>query len=353
MPRETRNYIQSITGQPIEAWIRGERPNALQMAALPQFPGGGTDQALAKIDAMRNNQSVDPVQRQLNVERGLAAIKDYHDDVVRKTNLAQLGQKQRDEAAENALIVDSAKEQPTITENQIKTLPDVSPEAKARMLRFLKQEDMPEPLARVSQSNTMELFNRMQLPADDPRRIATIGQLSNAYGQGMLTRNDFDWLSKKLADTRDPQGERLADVRKEFSKATGQVINKSTPLGGFLDPDGGLRVYAFEHYVDAKLAEYKATGKNPFDLLDPTKPDYLGKPGILHAAGSPWAPPPLDQAAAAAADRLSRGVTAPPTGSTLPPPPPIVTPTQAAPAQPLRNPGESPGDYLKRIGVGQ
>jgi hypothetical protein len=349
MPRETRNYIQAITGQPIEAWLRGERPNPLAMEA-PRF-AGGTDRALSMIDVMRNDPKVDPVQRQLNVERGLAAVKDYHDNVARAINLAELGQKQRDEAAENALIVDSAKEQPTITENQIKTAPDVSPAAKARMLRFQKQEDMPEPLARVSHDNSVEAFKRMQLPAGDPNRISTVGQISELYGQGKLTRADFDWLTKTLADTRDPQGERLAEARKEFTKATGQVINKSTPLGGFIDPDGGLRVYAFERMVDAKIAEYKAAGKSPFDLLDPTKPDFLGKPEILHAAGSPWAPPPLDQAAAAAADRLSRSVTAPPTGSTIPAPPPIVAPTQAAPAILQRQPGESLTDYDKRAGI--
>jgi hypothetical protein len=101
--------------------------------------------------------------------------------------------------------------------------------------------------------------------------------------------------------------------------------------------------------VDAKIAEYKAAGKSPFDLLDPTKPDFLGKPEILHAASSPWAPPPLDQAAAAAADRLSRSVIAPPTGSTIPAPPPIVMPTQAAPIQRVHTPGEPPGDYLKSL----
>jgi hypothetical protein len=347
MPRETRNYIQEITGQPIEAWLRGERPSAFATQQTPQF-GGGTDRALAAIDAMRNDQNVDPVQRQLNVERGLAAIKDYHDDVVRKTNIAALGQKQRDEAFENAIIADSASDKPLITENQIKTMPDISPASRERMLRFVKQEDMPEPLPKISQNNSIEIFKRMGLPADDPNRISSVSQIRDMYGNGMLTRADEDWLEKKFVDTKSPQGERLADVRKEFSKATAQVINKSTPLGGYLDPDGGLRVYAFEHMVDAKIEEYKAAGKNPFDLFDPSKPDYLGKAEILHSP--PYAPPPLDQAAAIAAERLSRTVQPPATGSTIPPPPPIITPTEAAPAIVPRQAGETPDAYLKRIG---
>jgi hypothetical protein len=215
------------------------------------------------------------------------------------------------------------------------------------MLRFMKQEDMPEPLPKISQTNSIEAFRRIGLPADDPGRITSVSQIRDMYANGMLTRADEDWLEKKFVDLKMPQGERLADVRKQFSSAALQAIDHSNPLAGRDDPEGKLRAYAFERYVDAQVDAYRTANKDPFDLFNPAKPDYLGKPEILQRYQ-----PTLQESVQAQTNRLLRGAAPqPPSGSTIPTPP-IVTPTEAAvPKVAPRLPGETPQQYLNRIGV--
>jgi Transglycosylase SLT domain len=339
MPQETRNYVRAITGQPVEAWIAGQRPSPF--ASQPQG-SGGVQKALDMAEAERRSNP-DPVQGQINYERGLAAIKDYHDGVVRRTNLASLGQKQTDENFENQIIQDQASAKPMITENDIKTAAGVSPESKMRMLSWIKREDMPEPLARVSQGNAMDLFRRINLPDGDPGKISNVSQIRDTFVNGGLTRADEEWLEKRFTEGRSPQGERLTQLRSEFSKAVEPTIDHSNPLMGSMDPEGKLQAYRFQRFVDQKVDEYRQAGKSPFDLFDPSKPDYLGKPEVLQ----PYQPT-LQQSIQATTSRLMRGVAPPgPGGSTIPP---MIAPTTAAPAIPQRRPGETPAEYLTRTG---
>lgn len=283
MPAETRNYVKAITGLPIENWLRGERPNPLTTAqlAMPGTNQGGVATAARMVQGMADDQSVDPTQRRLNVERGLSIIKDYRESLVRNANMTAQQQKATDNNFENTVIEDGNNPKPAITENDIKTAPNVSPEAKMRMLAWQKRQDMPEPMARVSQGNSVELFRRMNLPDGDPSRITSLDPVRQAYIDGNLTRTDEDWLEKKFTDARSPDGQRLSAIRSQFSKAVEPAIDKSNPLAGVIDANGKLQSYAFERYVDQKVDEYRKAGKSPFDLFDPTKPDYLGKPEAL------------------------------------------------------------------------
>ena len=42
-------------------------------------------------------------------------------------------------------------------------------------------------------------------------------------------------------------------------------------------------MYRFSSYVSQQVQTYRAEGKNPYDLFDPSKPDYLGKPEIVNS----------------------------------------------------------------------
>lgn len=330
MPAETRNYVRSITGIPIEAWTRGERPNAMALGAAP-LPGanqGGVASALQMVQAHADDQSVDPTQRRLDTERGLSLIKDYRNGIVRDANVAVAQQKATDNQFETAVIADSANPQPSITENDIKTMAGVSPEAKMRMLAFRKQQGMPEPMARISNAESVDIFRRMNLPEGDPGKLTSMDDITQAYIDGKLTRTDFNWLQGQFQNAHSPAGERLSQIRGQFSKAVEPAIDKSNPLMGSIDWSGKLQNYAFERFVDTKITEYQKAGKSPFDLFDPSKPDYLGTPKVLSQFQKPF-----QQSVQDLADRL-----APPAGPT-------------APLVPQRKPGETFGDWLKRSGA--
>lgn len=331
MPMETRNYVRAITGQPIEGWTSGQRPSPLATQGQPG-PGsmqGGAERALAAVEAMRTDPTVDPAQRQINYERGIKAINDYRQDVVRQTNIADLGQKARDQTFEDTVIKDRASDSPSITENAIKTAPNVSPESKMRMLSWVKREDMPEPIAKVSQSNAMDLFRRMSLDETDPGKISDLKPIRDAYIAGGLTRADEEWLEKRFTDARTPDGDRLTQIRSQFNKGVEASIDKSNPMQGVLDPSGKMKAYEFQHYIDQKVDEYRKAGKSPFDLFDPAKPDYLGKPEVLRPFQTT-----MQQSITNITSRL--------TGQ---PPPPGATPV------PRRQPGETLDEFDKRTGL--
>ena len=110
-------------------------------------------------------------------------------------------------------------------------------------------------------------------------------------------------------------------------------ITKSDPLMGQLDREGDRKLYEFNWMVSQRVAQARREGKNPFDLFDPAKPDYLGKPEALRPYQTT-----TQQSSQSIADALSMQAGAP---SAAP----------AAPAALPRQPGKSIADYMKRAGI--
>lgn len=297
--------------------------------------GGGPFKAMDMVEDALKDESVSPAQRQINYAHGLAAIKDYEQTVDRTANMVNKAQKMRDQMFEDAVIKDSAGDAPRVTENDIKTAPGISPESKMRMLSWIKRDGMPEPLSHTDQTTAMDIFRRMNLPDGDPNKIKNLSQIRDYYappggGQGQIKRETEEWLEKRFVEARTPEGERLNAVRSQFSKAVEPSIDKSNPLLGKIDQSGKMQTYAFERFVDDKIDEYRKAGKSPYDLFNPGKPDYLGKPEIIDNFKIP-----ITQSVKNVGRNLSGGTTGP---------------APSAQPQSQRRPGETPSDYLKRIG---
>ena len=295
----------------------------------------GLDAARDMIDNMTHDVSINPAQRIFNASFASTELNNFVKDQERAAVAQNKMQKDKDRLIENAIIQDSASPNPTVTENAIKTNPDMSPEAKMRMLAWKKREDLPEPLAQVSQVNAMELFQRMNLPDGDPQKITDMNPIRDRYINRGLTRADEDWLEKKFIEGRSPEGEQLNKIRQQFTAAVTPTIDRSNPLMGKIDQDGKMQVYAFERFIDQKVNEYRKAGKNPMDLFNPKNQDYLGGPGVLEPFQKPLAQSIRD---------IGRRLNQQPGASSV-----IPTPTPAT--KPQRLPNESPAAYLKRIGV--
>lgn len=244
-------------------------------------PNGGVKKAMALIDQMNADSSLTPQQKDLYRKQGVQAINQNIADQNRRDYINTKLQKQKDETFEQSVITDSASPNPKITETDIKNDPNASAESKMRMIAWQERQNKPDPLAKVSQQTSMDLFRRMNLPDGDPDRINDLSAIRQAYINGGLNRTDEDWLEKRFTEARNPEGQRLDAIRQQFSKAVTPLIDKSNPLLGKVDESGKLQSYQFERMVDAKVSEYRKEGKNPFDLFDPSKPDYLGKPEAI------------------------------------------------------------------------
>jgi hypothetical protein len=53
------------------------------------------------------------------------------------------------------------------------------------------------------------------------------------------------------------------------------------PLGGTGKAAQIRQLYNLERDLDDRVQHYRKCGKDPFDLLDPSKPDYMGKPELI------------------------------------------------------------------------
>lgn len=301
-----------------------------------QNPAGGVGVAQGLVDEQLKDPKLTPVQRMYNYSEGQKAIKDHQQNLERQLNTAKKIQKLGDEDFEDAVIKDSASGNPTITENDIKTAPNISPEARMRMLAWQKRDGMPEPLSKVSQGVSTDLFRRMNLPEDDPDRISDLKPVREAYIRGDLKRQDEEWLEQRFKEQRSPEGEKLSGVKTSFYKAVDPLIDKSNPLLGHIDQNGKMQSYRFQRFVEDKVNTYRQQGKDPSDLFNPDKPDFLGSSKVLRPFQLT-----LSESSKNASESLGRKPVAPAPGS----------PGGGA-ARPQRNPGESPADYLKRTGGG-
>lgn len=258
-----------------------------QVDQIMKDPNGGAIAAMDFVDKnVRGNPQYTPLQQQFYSQEAEKTIRATAQDDARRATINTKMQKAADDAFESSVIKDSASPQPFMTANDIKTAEGVSPESKMRMLAWQHRQGAGEPLSQISHATSVDLLRRINLPDGDPNKITDPAVIREAYAPvdltkpSTLSRADEDWLEKKLSDARSASGEHLSAINKQFSAAIKPLLDKSTLTA--LDESGPLRTYQFERYVDQKIDQYKNTpGKSPFDLFDPTKPDYLGKPEVI------------------------------------------------------------------------
>jgi len=239
------------------------------------------------------------------------------------------------------LYSDDPKELSQVSTKAVVNDPTLSRTAKERMIGVINREFKPETAAQASNTNAMGYLDRLRRPEGDPDRIDSLEPLYKARIDGKLNKTDFEMLRKEFAEVRTPEGERLTTRKTAFMNAVKSSITGSNPLMGKIDKDGDLNSYRLMVDLDTKIAEYKKAGKNPYDLLDPSKPDYMGRPEALQPYQKT-----LQESIRGQAAKLSSG------SKNLTGPGTTITGIEVtnAPAISPRKPGESPADYLKRTG---
>lgn len=141
----------------------------------------------------------------------------------------------------------------------------------------------PEPLAGVSHATTIDLLGQIRSVGAD--RMTTNDPIYKAYEAGKLNNGDFNFLTNEFNNSRTPEGQQLNAQKQRFLKGVEPSLDRS--LMSLPDPEGRERFYEFSVELDRRMAEYRRLGKDPFDLLDPAKPDYMGKPETLRQFQGP------------------------------------------------------------------
>jgi hypothetical protein len=177
----------------------------------------------------------------------------------------------------------------------------------------------------------------MQAPEGSPERITDIQPIYDEFKKGNLSRTDTDWLIKQFRESRTPEGSRLTDSKADLMKAVGPQLDTTTMFK--LDTTGAMNKYRFQKDADAAVEAYRKSGKNPYDLFDPSKPDFLGRPDNVARYQKSMA----ESARDVNKRLLGRDLNITGPGKT-------VTGIEVTPAPVIepRKPGESAADYLKR-----
>ena len=172
-------------------------------------------------------------------------------------------------------------------------------------------------------------FDRIHAPEGDPRKITMEIAIDAAYLNEDLSFADLQHLRKEVAELRTESGAKFSERKKGLFDAIKPSIDKSNPLMGKMDPSGAQWFYKYTSYVEKQVSAYRQEGKDPWELLDPTKSTYLGRPEVVQQFQ-----PTIQDSMKAMSENLQRGNT------------PAAPP---APAKP-RLPGETIQQWLNRKG---
>lgn len=336
-PQEEYDAIMKQT----DTEIGGARVGAA-VAKILGNPALGTDEDRLKMamssieEGARKTDPSKPDEAATVRSMGRAAIDSFYTAQGKQIRLAKQQQELRDENFLNEVVLSTAPgAEHEVTEADIKTRQGIGPHARLQALAFLKRDNIPEPMARVSERNTVEAFRRMGLPEGDPQRITSLSQLSELYApadgsQGGINRKDFDWLATQFHAGKTPDGENTSKEIEQLVK--GSNLNRTSIMKD--DPAGPQAEYAYRKYIQRRVQEYSKTpGKHIGDLFDPTKPDFVGKTETIQYFRKTME----EQLENVATKFGGRG--APPPGMTAPAEPP------------RRKPGESMTDFDKRTGI--
>lgn len=233
------------------------------------------------------------------------------------------------DAAENDIVADLTGDRPTLRSADISANQKLTGEARARLLAVAGRTATADPDETASGVAARGLLDRIRLPGGDPSRIATPAAIYDAYIGGRLNRDDFNFVRREFLARQTPADGPLFAHKQAFLRSVAPTIDRSDPLIGDIDQLGRSRMYLLERDLDHKISQYVRAGKDPLDLFDPSKPDYAG------------APESLARYRPAARDALAESARQPGRPSA----------GDAASAVAPRLPGETPADYLRRIGA--
>lgn len=119
-----------------------------------------------------------------------------------------------------------------------------------------------------------DLLRRMELPYGNKDKLIDPHEIYAKVGHG-VSLGAGGTLVKMLTDARTPEGQRLADVRKRFFDGVRPQFVHDTNLGP--DIQGGKDFFEFQQAVFRSEEQRRMVEKkDPMDLYDDTKPEYVG-----------------------------------------------------------------------------
>ncbi|HKD31424.1 MAG TPA: hypothetical protein VKC66_36670 [Xanthobacteraceae bacterium] len=319
-----------------EQALQEKRRSALALCAGHYARMSRVDPGLAirELESPENGHPLLPHLPQQLRESLIQQAQDQQENDVKDAEHAALRRQQESQRAsdqaENQIVANLMSETPTLTRTDISANQKLSQTAKPYMLALAGRAAAPDPDATTSNLAARGLLDRVRLPDGDPSKVASLAQIYDAYIGGKLSKDDFNFVRKEFFASRTPAEAPLLAHKQAFLKGVAPEIDRSDPLIGDIDQLGRAKMYLLERDIDRKIGQYLKDGKDPIDLFDRSKPDYVGKPESLERYRT-TARETLEENARQLRSTNASG------------------PTAALQPVPRRLSGETPSEYLGRI----
>lgn len=160
-------------------------------------------------------------------------------------------------------------------------------EAIKSIMATQKELDKPPSEAGVSARNASVMFGKL-FPSDGSPPLTQKdidAALVNQDPAQHINISEHTWLTKQLAEAKDPASQRINSQLNDVFKVVERQIDPSFSGSGgesTHSPFSGTRMLQYKQAVAEKIAAFKAAGKDPAILFDPTptNKDYVGSAGF-------------------------------------------------------------------------
>jgi hypothetical protein len=251
-----------------------------EMSALASGEMGGFDYASTLADVMNATEGKSPAVRQAAISwlGHLHQVQQasYLDQERAWRVQDHLRKQQADEAFDDVMAGKLSASQ-ILADNRLHG------RDREHALSLLDRDSRPQVAAAASARNTKGLYDRMNLPDNDPRKISDVRTFDDAYVSTdpatAINKADLKWLKETFRE-RTGENEPFAKQKAQFYKAIEPMIDKSLlNVGLDMTGSGKLRFLQFIRDTDAQIAKYRKEGKDPAELINPDR--YLGDSNLL------------------------------------------------------------------------
>jgi hypothetical protein len=202
-------------------------------------------------------------------------------DAERAGRLQAQARQRASDQTEADIVGDLTGDHPTVTTDDIVNNEALTSTAKPYMVAIAERAAKPDPPATLSNITARQLLDGVRLPDGDPDKITNLNAVYDAYVQDRLGKHDFNFVRKEFFQNQTPEGANLLVRKQAFLKGVEHLIDLSDPMAGKIDQNGRVQMYLLERNLDQKIEQARKDGKNPVDLFDPSKPEYVGSSKAL------------------------------------------------------------------------
>jgi len=248
---------------------------------------GGPAVALKLLKSGDRDGALKPQTKATLIANAEAAIRAEREDAEHRRALAERARRDKQDALETLLVermvpgTQANKDSP-LTGPEIASA-DLRAEQKITLLNQMRA--MTEHAAKPFRTQTdtyIDLQKRMFLPPEHPERLRDKMPIYQAFWDHRLTPSDQQDLLKQFDEAATPDGSSLGQKAQNARDLVRTAILQS-PYFIAQPALAADAVYRFNYDLQSNIKAYRDAGKDPNDLLDPTKPEFMLKPEKMAA----------------------------------------------------------------------